>query len=223
MSTDYEQLVIPVVEAAGCAKKRARNALEESKGNLEDAICIAKQGVSTNAAAPAPPAAAFASLAAPATRVTSVEGVFFDDMTIQYALIHMIGNQNPTDQRDFAALMLPTNDPIRRAAPGFIKVVCAYGWLGGKGKSSKEGYARDPNSIRNRTEDGMIWANPGEELIKYPWQTWVHFFAENSKSHESGEIIPWTVYGRQFFEGIDCEHIKVKACEYSSDESDDDS
>jgi hypothetical protein len=208
-----EQDVQAVAKRARCARNRARKALEIS-GSLEDAIEIAKKEVSDRAAAPAPPAAAFASLAAPAKRVTSVEGVSFEDMTIQDALVNMIGDQNTTHQRDFATLLLPTNDPIRRAAPGFTKVVCAYGWLGGKGISRKEGYARDPDGTRSRSEDGMIWAVPGETLIKRPWQTWVHFFAENPESPD----MPWTVFGSQYFQGVNPEEIEVKECNEDSEE-----
>ena len=60
MSAASDQDVEAVVEAARCSRRRARDALTKSKGNLEDAIRIAKQGVSARAAppaaAPAPPA-----------------------------------------------------------------------------------------------------------------------------------------------------------------------
>ena len=58
MSAASEQHVQAVAEEAKCESKRARFALEESKGDSEDAIRTAEQGVSANAAAPAPPASA---------------------------------------------------------------------------------------------------------------------------------------------------------------------
>jgi hypothetical protein len=78
MSAASEQHVQAVAEEAKCARKRARRALEKSKGNLENAIEIAKQEVSARAAIPAPPAAASAPPANEAAILLSTPSIGVD-------------------------------------------------------------------------------------------------------------------------------------------------